>query len=385
MSVGMSVHDVHDHPKRSSDQTMLSASMTDGQLVAGLAKGRMELLDEVKRRHGQRMNVVAARVVGPSSADDVVQEVLIRLATAASTIRDGQALPKWIATTTRNIALDHARSATVRREQLMPLIPDEPTASSTEHQIETSLISETLLGTIRPPDAALLTAHYMHDLSIDEIAGVQGISIGAVKVRLHRARARARDTAVRAGLRGWTIPGLDWLRRQLATWGPAQDAVALGISAVVVGLTIVLPAALGSPLVLDVSQDPGQELELSAPPTTSPVAPIAGAVPIVTTTDPVDRGPNDRASTVSGSDPEPEGPQPDRRIPVPGTDGEITIGETAQPAYEMRFEAVDTEVSNDRENSVNPFAGQVEEGFGEACRMGADRGAGFMECVERDG
>jgi RNA polymerase sigma-70 factor (ECF subfamily) len=45
-----------------------------------------------------------------------------------------------------------------------------------------------LLDSLRAPDRAALVLHYWHDLSYGEIAATLGLSLPAVKTRMHRAR-----------------------------------------------------------------------------------------------------------------------------------------------------------------------------------------------------
>ncbi len=51
-------------------------------------------------------------------------------------------------------------------------------------------------------DRLMVILYYQDDASIDEIAGILGCRAGAVKVALHRARARLREQLERAGFGG---------------------------------------------------------------------------------------------------------------------------------------------------------------------------------------
>jgi RNA polymerase sigma-70 factor (ECF subfamily) len=56
------------------------------------------------------------------------------------------------------------------------------------------LAAESLMGTLPEADRVVLRLHYELDLSVASMAQVLDVSEGAVKLRLHRARARLRST-----------------------------------------------------------------------------------------------------------------------------------------------------------------------------------------------
>jgi RNA polymerase sigma-70 factor (ECF subfamily) len=47
-----------------------------------------------------------------------------------------------------------------------------------------------LLAQLPPEDAVLVSLHYQHDKTMDEIASIVGLSVANVKVRLHRIRKK---------------------------------------------------------------------------------------------------------------------------------------------------------------------------------------------------
>jgi RNA polymerase sigma-70 factor (ECF subfamily) len=51
-------------------------------------------------------------------------------------------------------------------------------------------VLERALATLAPEDAAIMTMHYLDELSVAEIVTVTGIGASNVKVKLHRNRKR---------------------------------------------------------------------------------------------------------------------------------------------------------------------------------------------------
>jgi len=55
------------------------ASLTDAQLIAGVAKGSDAAFAEIYDQHGTDVHRLAQRFRGPDEADDIVQDVFLRL------------------------------------------------------------------------------------------------------------------------------------------------------------------------------------------------------------------------------------------------------------------------------------------------------------------
>ncbi|MEZ4240069.1 MAG: sigma-70 family RNA polymerase sigma factor [Myxococcota bacterium] len=124
--------------------------------------------------------------------EDAYQEVWARVFAALPRFdADGPAsLRTWIATVTHRHLVDRHRRRTVRGEVVAlgelsaPLQPDPVERRRDQERLEQALQ--------RLPEAQrrVVVMHHLHDQPVDDIAAAEGIAVGTVKSRLHRARAR---------------------------------------------------------------------------------------------------------------------------------------------------------------------------------------------------
>jgi RNA polymerase sigma factor (sigma-70 family) len=130
-------------------------------------------------------------------AEDVTAATFLELWRRRRSVRvvDGSVLP-WLLVTTTNLARNLARG--VRRYRaLIATLPRANDARSAEddavEQIEDMRIAAQVreaLSTLTPSDAALIMLTMFEHYSPAQAATALGISDGAARTRLHRARAR---------------------------------------------------------------------------------------------------------------------------------------------------------------------------------------------------
>jgi len=142
-----------------------------------------------------------ARLVGESEAEDLAQEVFVKVHGSLSGFRGESSLSTWIYKIATNTALDRLKSPAFKRET--PAVQDESGAGGGPEvltddaaPVDQRLIREQMNECIRgvvdtlPPDyRTVIALSEMQELKDRDIADVLGVSVGAVKIRLHRARA----------------------------------------------------------------------------------------------------------------------------------------------------------------------------------------------------
>ncbi|QGH69414.1 RNA polymerase sigma factor [Pseudactinotalea sp. HY158] len=150
-----------------------------------------------------RVLAYAIRHVGPDLAEEVVAETFL-IAWRRLAVVPGEPLP-WLLVVARNTIRSHRRSSYRRRALETELARLERSTASgvgvDVHVVERDVLLRGLaqLGP-RQREALLLIA--WDGLSYEQAAAVAGCSLGAFKVRVHRARDRLRreiDTPRSAG------------------------------------------------------------------------------------------------------------------------------------------------------------------------------------------
>ena len=139
-----------------------------------------------------------ARLVGPDDAEDVSQEVFIKISRSLSDYR-GEGISSWVYRIATNAAMDRRRRASpiaipAEEESLAP-----DSAETAEQHLVRGEMSECVRGLIDGlPDTYrdVLILSEIEGLADAEIASVIGVTLETVKIRLHRARRRLREALV---------------------------------------------------------------------------------------------------------------------------------------------------------------------------------------------
>lgn len=149
------------------------------------------------------------RLVGDADAEDVTQEVFVKVHKSLKTFKGESKLSTWIYQIATNAGLDRLRSAWYRqrnREVSVSAAPGEPAIELEDQDpcttrkrpsIPEQIIKFEMNECVRefvdrlPPDyRTVILLSEMKDLKNQEIADILGISLHAMKIRLHRAKAR---------------------------------------------------------------------------------------------------------------------------------------------------------------------------------------------------
>lgn len=149
------------------------------------------------RRYGGFVYSVAYRLTGNADdAQDLVQEVLLRVRRGLATYRPGT-MEGWLSRITTNAFLDDVRRRRRRPVEALDDRPDEagaPAPAADEVLVATRL-GEDVQAAIRalaPDHRAVLVLADVVGLGYAEIAEALDVPVGTVRSRLHRARARVR-------------------------------------------------------------------------------------------------------------------------------------------------------------------------------------------------
>jgi RNA polymerase sigma-70 factor (ECF subfamily) len=124
-----------------------------------------------------------------------VQEALVRAWRLSNGCRAPEMPLPWVLKITRNEALRliQRRARRVDRE-LSDSMRAVPAADDGEHAVTTRMTVQQALLDLEDADRRVLRLRYDEDLTQAEVARRLGMPEGTVKVRLHRARRRLRET-----------------------------------------------------------------------------------------------------------------------------------------------------------------------------------------------
>jgi RNA polymerase sigma-70 factor (ECF subfamily) len=177
---------------------------TDDELLAAARTGDRDAVEALVVRHQPQVYRFALKTCAdPESAKDVLQETLFALVRSVESFRGEAALSTWLYTVARNGCLRRRRRskfAPVREESLDTLGAGQRDAlvspmRSPDQQLADQEQRDSLdaaLDTLDPGQREVLVLRDIEGLTAAEVGTVLGLSVDAVKSRLHRARVALR-------------------------------------------------------------------------------------------------------------------------------------------------------------------------------------------------
>ncbi len=150
-----------------------------------------------------RILSTAGRLVGrPEDAEDVAQEVCLKLFYSLNRLKTAELFEPWLYRLTVNASYDYLRKRRRRNEARMSDLNEQQviladaasgTVTSGEGQRleEVKDLVDSLMNSIPKHDRILLTLKEVKDLSVKQLAGIYSVDETTMKVRLFRARQRA--------------------------------------------------------------------------------------------------------------------------------------------------------------------------------------------------
>lgn len=163
--------------------------------------------EQVYHDYAPRVYSMARRMVAnDADAEDVTQEVLLQVVRKLPSFRGDSAFPTWLHRVTVNAALSHRRRQAVREEHGLTRSLDaygedgpgahpgrELTPDDTALTREARQIIDRAVASLPAMYRDVFVLSDVEGLPNAEIADRLGMSLAAVKSRLHRSRAMLRD------------------------------------------------------------------------------------------------------------------------------------------------------------------------------------------------
>lgn len=214
----------------------------DGRLVKLVREGYEAAFEEIVRRYGHPLRRYAAAIVG-GSAEDVTQDAFSKALLALR--RDGAEieLRPWLFRIVRNTALNDLRDRPPSADELAEALTGgggNP-AEEIERREELAELMRRLQALPEPQRAAIVMRE-LEGLGHEEIAAALGLSGGAARQAIYRARRALRDGF------GMLLPAP--LLKAMLSAGASTPAEVAGGAAGVGGAGVALKAATATVLVV---------------------------------------------------------------------------------------------------------------------------------------
>jgi RNA polymerase sigma-70 factor, ECF subfamily len=181
---------------------------TDAELVESCLAGTRESFDLLVERHQRHVYQLCYRFVGNhEDASDLAQDVFIRAYRGLAKFKGQASLGTWLYRIGVNVCLNKVGAKAPKPESLDPLLAasDQRIASQAESAPEALLRGEraeqvrAAIARLPRKQRATLILRVYHELPHEEIAGILGSSVGAVKANFFHALNNLKKLMVEAG------------------------------------------------------------------------------------------------------------------------------------------------------------------------------------------
>lgn len=171
---------------------------TDLELMIAVQRGEVGQMGTLFERHHARIYNFCHRMTGNQAAsEDLVQEAFMRALKYRQTFRgDADFLP-WLYRLARNVCNDYFKKDSrfpITGEDLPEEISTDPSALDAAQQREQVCLLRQALLRLPVERREVLILSRFEFRNYEEIAQLLGCSVGAVKVRVHRAMNQLRET-----------------------------------------------------------------------------------------------------------------------------------------------------------------------------------------------
>ena len=183
----------------------------DGQLLDAARGGDRDALEALLGRHQPRVYRFGLKMCrDPEAAKDVLQETLLAAARTLRDFRGASSISTWLYTIARSFCIkQRRRSKFAPEEESLTDAEGEardvadaarrPDESLEGRQVEEAL--EEAIASLDPMYREVLVLRDVEGLTAPEVAEILGVTVEAVKSRLHRARLAVRErVAPRLGI-----------------------------------------------------------------------------------------------------------------------------------------------------------------------------------------
>jgi RNA polymerase sigma-70 factor (ECF subfamily) len=169
--------------------------LTDGRLIELVrAERRDEAIELILKAFRRKVFGLAYSFLrNREAAEDVAQEVFIRIWGALPTYDGRASISTWIYSITRNASVSALRAlrpqASLSDPNVMSAVDEAQTATYDGATIDSAALGR-LVDQLPLKQRQVITLFYMQEQSHEEVAAMLAMPVGTVKTLLHRARAR---------------------------------------------------------------------------------------------------------------------------------------------------------------------------------------------------
>jgi len=181
--------------------------MDENAIIDGMARGDQRAFRELVERFKKKVYYLALDMAGnPVDAEDISQEVFLKVYRSFGTFRKGAKLGSWLYRITYNASIDHLRRKGAAPEAMADEVIEssggseaglprrgapDPAADLESRQLQDRITRA--LEKVSPQEKAVFVLRHYDELMLKDIAESLGLSVGSVKSYLFRAVRKLRQ------------------------------------------------------------------------------------------------------------------------------------------------------------------------------------------------
>ncbi len=171
--------------------------MTDEMIMEAVKSGDLQQASLLFERYNKRIyNFLARMTMDRALAEDLTQNVFLRIIKYRSSYREGLRFQSWIYQVARNIFSDHYQahknrfSDFIDVEKVSDHIPD--TEGNDEMDEQEKLLHQSMAMLNEEQRELLVLTRFQH-MKYEEVAVIMNTTVANIKVKVHRAIAKLRE------------------------------------------------------------------------------------------------------------------------------------------------------------------------------------------------
>jgi RNA polymerase sigma factor (sigma-70 family) len=171
--------------------------MTDELIMEAVKNGDLQQASLLFERYHKRIfNFLARMTMDREAAEDLTQNVFLRLIKYRNSYKEGSKFHSWIYQVARNVFSDHYQSVKNKKadfvdvEKMVDRMADNDESERMDEQEKLLHRSMTLLS--EEQRELLVLTRFQH-MKYEEVAAIMNTTVANVKVKVHRAIGKLRE------------------------------------------------------------------------------------------------------------------------------------------------------------------------------------------------
>jgi RNA polymerase sigma-70 factor (ECF subfamily) len=174
---------------------------TDMEIIQQVLQGQQSSFAVLVERYQNFVFTIVLRYVkSREDAEEVSQDVFVKAYRSLADFKGASKFSTWLYTVATTTCLTYLRKNRLEVQSLdnekVFAVADNIDSGASANQIEgknRAVMVNEAIKLLSPDDAQVITLFYKGEQTLDELAQIMGKEVNAVKVQLHRARARLKE------------------------------------------------------------------------------------------------------------------------------------------------------------------------------------------------